>query len=141
MGTSYDDRLAGDGGANALDGRWGADVLEGRGGADRFVYGQNEGSYQPYDSRPGAADRILDFSPKQGDRIDLSAVDADARAAGDQAFRFVGQDAFTAAGQVRFFKAGGDTVVEVNTDDAAPGAEMRIEVDPVVNFQAADFVL
>jgi serralysin len=116
-------------------------VLEGRGGADRFVYGQNEDSYQPYDSPPAAADRILDFSQKQGDRLDLSAVDADAQAAGDQAFRFVGQDAFTAAGQVRFFKAGGDTVVEVNTDDAAPGAEMRIELDPVVNLQATDFLL
>ena len=140
-GTFYADRLAGDGGANALKGAPGADVLEGRGGADRFVYGQNEGSYQPYDSPPGAADRILDFSPKQGDRIDLSAVDADAQAAGDQAFRFVGQAAFTAAGQVRFSKAAGDTVVEVNTDDATPGAEMRIEVDPLVNFQATDFVL
>ena len=140
-GTFYADRLAGDGGANALKGAQGADALEGRGGADRFVYGQNEDSYQPYDSPPGAADRILDFSPKQGDRIDLSAVDADAQAPGDQAFRFVGQAVFTAAGQVRFFKTGGDTVVEVNTDDAAPGAEMRIEIDPVVNFQATDFVL
>jgi Ca2+-binding RTX toxin-like protein len=140
-GSYRDDRLAGDGGANALKGAPGADVLEGRGGADRFVYGQNEDSYQPYDSPPAAADRILDFSQKQGDRLDLSAVDADAQAAGDQAFRFVGQDAFTAAGQVRFFKAGGDTVVEVNTDDAAPGAEMRIELDPVVNLQATDFLL
>ena len=119
----------------------GADVLEGRGGADRFVYGQNEDSYQLYDSPPGAADRILDFSPKQGDRIDLAAVDANAQVTGDQAFQFIGQDAFTAAGQVRFFKAAGDTVVEVNTDDTAPGAEMRIEIDPIVNFQGTDFVL
>ena len=60
---------------------------------------------------------------------------------GDQAFQFIGQDTFTAAGQVRFFKAAGDTVVEVNTDDTAPGAEMRIEIDPIVNFQGTDFVL
>jgi hypothetical protein len=32
-------------------------------------------------------------------------------------------------------------VIEVNTDDAAPGAEMRIEIDPLVNLQATDFVL
>ena len=140
-GTSYADRLAGDGGANALKGAQGADVLEGRGGADRFVYGQNNDSYQMYHSSPGAPDRILDFSSKQGDRIDLSAVDANAQVTGDQAFQFIGQDAFTAAGQVRFFKAAGDTVVEVNTDNAAAGAEMRIEIDPVVNFQATDFVL
>jgi Ca2+-binding RTX toxin-like protein len=135
-GTRYADRLAGDGGANALKGAQGADVLEGRGGADRFVYGQNNDSYQRYDSPPGAPDRILDFSSKQGDRIDLSAIDADGRA-----FQFIGQDAFTAAGQVRFFKAAGDTIVEVNTFDATAGAEMRIEIDPVVNFQATDFVL
>ncbi|HET9541398.1 MAG TPA: hypothetical protein VFQ46_12420, partial [Candidatus Limnocylindria bacterium] len=145
-GTSYADRLAGDGGANALKGAQGADVLEGRGGADRFVYGQNNDSqnndsYPTYDSSPGAPDRILDFSRNQGDRIDLSAVDANAQVTGDQAFQFIGQDAFTAAGQVRFFKAAGDTVVEVNTDNAAAGAEMRIEIDPVVNFQATDFVL
>ena len=137
-GSFNDDRLAGDGGANVLQGRWGADMLEGRGGADRFVYGQKGTTT---DTARAAPDRILDFSPKQGDRIDLAAVDANAQVTGDQAFQFIGQDAFTAAGQVRFFKAAGDTVVEVNTDDTAPGAEMRIEIDPIVNFQGTDFVL
>src|SRR4051794_29215876 len=71
-GTIYDDRLAGDQRANALNGTEGADVLEGRGGADRFVYdGPN------YDSIPGAPDLIVDFSHKQGDRIDLAGLDAD----------------------------------------------------------------
>jgi serralysin len=145
-GSDGIDRLDGGIGDDRLDGGEGDDVLEGGAGVDRFVYGQNndsqnDDSYQTYDSSPGAPDRILDFSSKQGDRIDLSAVDANAQVTGDQAFQFIGQDAFTAAGQVRFFKAAGDTVVEVNTDDAAPGAEMRIEIDPVVNFQTTDFVL
>ena len=96
-GTSYADRLAGDSGANALKGE-GADVLEGRGGADRFVYGQNNDSYQ-LPKLAGGAGPILDFSCNQGDRIDLSAVDADAQVTGDQAFQFIGQGAFTAAGQ------------------------------------------
>jgi serralysin len=134
-GTLYGDRLAGNGGANALDGAQGADVLEGRGGADRFVYGQT------YESMPAAPDLILDFSRKQGDRIDLSAVDTNDQVPGDPAFRFIGQDPFTDAGQVRFFKAGGDTVVEVNTDDTTAGAEMQIMIDAALSLRATDFVL
>ena len=111
----------------------GADALEGQGGADRFVY---DGIY---DSRP-AADRILDFSHKQGDRIDLSGIDANEWGPGDPAFQFIGQGQFTAAGQVRFFKAGGDTVVEATTD-AAAGAELQIVLDSAVNIHATDFVL
>ena len=147
-GTLDDDRLAGDKRANALDGRSGADVLEGRGGADQFVY------HYTGESTSAAPDLILDFSHKQGDRIDLSAVDPNelvildlsaanvsGQVAGDPAFQFIGQAQFTGAGQVRFFQQGGDTVVEANTDDAAPGAELRIKLDPLVNLQATDFVL
>jgi Ca2+-binding RTX toxin-like protein len=147
-GTLDDDRLAGDKRTNALDGRSGADVLEGRGGADQFVY------HYTGESTSAAPDLILDFSHKQGDRIDLSAVDPnelvildlsaakiDSQVAGDPAFQFIGQAQFTGAGQVRFFQQGGDTVVEANTDDAAPGAELRIMLDPLVNLQATDFVL
>jgi hypothetical protein len=32
-------------------------------------------------------------------------------------------------------------VVEANTDDAVPGAELTIRIDPLVKFQATDFVL
>ena len=70
---------------------------------------------QTYDSRPAAADRILDFSPKQGDRIDLSAVDANDQVLGDQAFQFIGQAQFTGRRPGPLLQAGGDTVVEVNT--------------------------
>ena len=134
-GSRSDDRLAGDDRANALAGGQGADALEGRGGADRFVYGQD------YESRPAAADRILDFSHKQGDRIDLAAVDANDQVLGNQAFQFVGQAQFTGAGQIRFFQQDGDTVVEANSTDATAGAEMRIVLDPLVSLQATDFVL
>ena len=135
QGANGDDRLAGDGGANALKGGMGADVLEGRGGADRFVYDQT------YESRAAAPDLILDFSRKQGDRIDLSGIDANEWGPGDPAFQFVGQDAFTDVGQVRFFKAGGDTVVEANTTAATAGAELTIVLDSLVNLQGGDFLL
>ena len=113
-------------------------MLAGRGGADRFVYSDTR-----YDSyAPRAPDRILDFNREAG-RPDRPCRHRRRRrrCPATRAFQFIGQDAFTAAGQVRFFKAGGDTVVEVNTDGRDAGAEMRIEIDPLVNLQAIDFVL
>ena len=136
-GSYHDDRLAGDDGANRLDGNLGADVLVGRGGADRFTYRHG------YDSTVAAPDVIVDFKRAEGDRIDLSGIDLSNEGGGYGPFQFIGQKAFSGVDQVqvRFFKAGGDTVVEVNLTDATAGAEMRIEIDPLVNLQATDFVL
>ena len=61
-GSIYNDRLAGNDGANRLQGLGGGDVLVGRGGADRST------TPDRYDSNPKAPDRILDFSRSQGDR-------------------------------------------------------------------------
>jgi Ca2+-binding RTX toxin-like protein len=135
QGTLYNDRLAGNAGANSLDGGSGADVLVGRGGADRFVFHQAE------ESLPVAPDRILDFSRSQGDRIDLRNIDANVQVDGDQAFDLIGSRAFQSAGQLRFFQQNGDTIVEANTDDSLPGAELRIVLDPLVSLQQTDFVL
>ena len=134
-GSAYNDRLLGNAGANRLIGDEGADELVGRGGADRFVYDRT------YDSLPAAPDLIRDFSRAQGDRIDLRGVDANQQPEdGDQGFAFIGQKQFSAAGQVRFFQQDGDTFVQANTDGAS-GAEMTIRIDPLVAFQATDFVL
>ena len=84
-GTLYDDQLFGTNLANVLQGASGADMLAGRGGADRFVY------VQTYDSLVSASDHIQDFSSKQGDRIDLSAVETNEQSGGDPDFKFIGQ--------------------------------------------------
>ncbi len=80
-----------------LRGGAGKDTLTGGIGGDRFVFAATG------DSVTGAnADRITDFSRAQGDRIDLSAIDANTGAAGNQAFTFIGSGAFTHhAGQLR----------------------------------------
>ncbi|HEX6012449.1 MAG TPA: M10 family metallopeptidase C-terminal domain-containing protein, partial [Geminicoccaceae bacterium] len=131
-GTIYGDRLAGNAVANRLDGEDGADELVGRGGADRFDYDYTS------DSTPVAPDLIRDFSRSQGDKIDLAGIDAPE--GGNLTFQFIGQRAFTAAGQVRFFQQDGDTFVQANTYGTS-GAEMTIKVDPLVSFQATDFLL
>ncbi|WP_066774986.1 calcium-binding protein [Sphingomonas sp. CCH5-D11] len=94
FGSAHDDMLIGsdstDGnylrgrdGDDVLIGRGGLDTLEGGAGADLFVY-----------DAIGTGDWIMDFGLGE-DRIDVSAIDADANVAGDQAFRIV--DAFTGA--------------------------------------------
>ncbi|MBW8727258.1 MAG: M10 family metallopeptidase C-terminal domain-containing protein [Inquilinus limosus] len=116
-----------------MDGWIGRDTLTGGGGADRFVISAAG------HSGPGAADRITDFS--QGDRIDLSAIDADPALAGDQAFVFLGGGAFTGtAGQLRAEVSGGDTVVSGDLDGDRT-ADVQIVLIGAVALQAGDFVL
>jgi Ca2+-binding RTX toxin-like protein len=125
-GSGLNDRLAGNAAANAFVGDMGADTLSGAGGVDRFYY------LEESDSTAAAADRILDFSRSQSDKIHLSYIDANAQATGDQAFQFVGQAQFTGVGQVRYSQQNGDTIIEANTDDATADAEMQIVLDPLV---------
>ena len=135
-GTRFGDLLAGNGGANVLTGAQGGDVLIGRGGADKFNYNNTDDSY-PKDQ----ADLIDDFSRTQGDKIDLATIDAKVHATGNQAFTFIGQAQFTGEGQVRSFQQNGDTFFEANTDNAVPGADMVVVLDPLVSLQKTDFVL
>ena len=95
-GGSGHDTLNGGAGNDRLIGEAGGDRLTGGSGADRFVFtaiGQ---------SPPGAGhDRITDFHSTQGDRIDISAIDAIGGGVND-GFDFIGSDPFSAAGQLRF---------------------------------------
>ena len=122
-GSQGNDSLTGNGGANGLQGWNGNDVLTGAGGkdtltggagADRFVYAGAA------DSPVGAnADRITDFSHAQADKIDLSAIDANTGAAGDQAFSFIGTALYTGvAGQLRYASDGAVTTIagDINGD-------------------------
>jgi len=135
IGSSGGDHLAGNGAANVLTGGAGADFLVGRAGADRYDYNETN------DSRLATPDLIQDFSRAQGDRIDLAGIDARASVVGNQTFSFIGQAEFTAEGQVRSYQQGGDTFIEVNTNNALPGADMVIVLDTAVTLQTGDFVL
>ena len=82
-GEAGEDALEGGDLADRLIGGTGADLLTGGAGADRFIYEALA------DSQDKARDVITDLNKK--DFIDLSAIDADAIAAGDQAFHLVAQ--------------------------------------------------
>ena len=135
-GSDLGDLLAGNGGTNVLTGDYGADNLVGRGGADKFDYNDTGDSYPQ-----AGADFISDFSRVQGDKIDLSTIDARVHTTGNQAFTFIGQGQFTGEGQLRFYQQNSDTFIEANTDNSVTGAEMVIVLGPPVTLQGGDFVL
>ncbi|WP_225770495.1 calcium-binding protein [Inquilinus sp. Marseille-Q2685] len=135
-GSSYADTLIGNSVANALTGAGGKDVLTGGAGSDRFVFGAGHSA-----TGSANADRITDFSHAQGDRIDLSLIDANTGAAGNQAFSFIGTEAYTGvAGQLRYVVSNGDAVIAGDTDGDKV-SDFNIVLDNIGSLQASDFVL
>lgn len=136
MGAAGNDVLVGNDDADTLVGGAGVDVLRGGLGADIFRF------TAPGDSgvAGGPRDRIVDFSQAEGDRIDLSFIDANATLAGNQAFVLV-QTGFSAAGQVRTQQIGGNTFVFANTDANPATAEFSILLFGTHALVAADFIL
>lgn len=135
-GNNLANVLQGLGGNDALVGGAGSDTLTGGTGADRFAY------LLTGDSPTGATTRdvIVDFSHSQGDRIDLSAIDANAVASGNQAFAFKGTGAITGVGQVHVVHAGGETIVEVNTTGTT-APELQIDLHGSLTLASSDFLL
>lgn len=146
------DRLVGDGGADTLYGGGGndalfggsgndiiysglgADYIVGGSGADRFVF------TSVLDSPPDAnRDKIMDFSTN-GDKIDLSAIDARPDLRGNQSLEYIGYREFGGPGQLRLFTSGGHTVVQVDIDGDGR-TDMNIVLMDVTGVSASDFIL
>jgi serralysin len=125
IGGSGDDTLAGGGdhdtliggaGNDELSGGTGADQLIGGSGADRFVFEDVAGSPAQ------APDLVFDFNAVQGDRIDVSGIDAISGTTENDEFIFVGDDAFSgSAGELHFTPDLSDGLLEgdVNGDATA----------------------
>ncbi len=109
-GGAGTDTLFGRGGDDVLIGGAGADTMTGGAGADTFRFASGEFGGLTVTN----CDRILDFSHAQGDRIDLSAIDANtANGAGDDPFSFIGSDSFGhIAGQLKIAEVSGLTILE-----------------------------
>ena len=136
-GLNGNDTLIGGAGADTLVGGNGIDILTGGAGRDTFVF-DTTGS-----SPVATPDQITDFEGAgavQGDRIDLSAIDANGSIAGLGTFVF----GSVAQGGLSVIDSGLDTLIRGNTDaDAAFEIVIRI-IDGAVlasDYTAADFVL
>lgn len=127
-----------------LNGGAGADTLEVNGPIEStLTFDYNSVSESP----AGAGkDTIIGFTgntfygDQDGGQIDLTDIDANTLASGNQAFTYIGSAAFTAAGQLRY--AGG--ILQGSTDaDAAAEFEIQLVGAPtlVVGGTGTDILL
>ena len=116
FGLNDNDRLDGDAGDDWLEGGLGRDEMNGGADADTFRWNAaNETSLNV-----STADRVMDFDFADGDRIDLSGIDANVYAAGNQAFTFIGSAAFSGTpGEINYYHAGGNTYIQMQTGMSA----------------------
>jgi Ca2+-binding RTX toxin-like protein len=130
-GLSGNDTLDGAGGADTLIGGLGVDTLTGGAGVDTYAFNSMQDSL----NSPGKFDTITNF--ESGEKIDLSAIDANPGAAGDQAFTLVAN--FTGnAGEVRSFvdQTTGDTIVQ-----AYDGTDtFQVDLTTSVTLTTSNFV-
>lgn len=146
------DQLLGGAGADTLRGGFGDDTLTGGAGADRLIGGAGQDVFRltsVSDSAPGAADHLVGADggmafdgagAAPGDRIDLSAIDANTTVAGNQSFILGG----TGRGHVWLTNSHGDTIVQANNDgDAAADFRLVIEDGHTLAsaYTADDFIL
>lgn len=134
-GDVGNDTLKGDAGNDRLEVGAGADKLYGGDGADTFIFRSKT------DSTTVAPDKIFDFSHAQGDKIDLSAFDANTSKSGLQDFTFIGTQKFhSKAGELRYEIKSGDTLIhgDINADGKA---DFTIVLDPSVKLVLGDFIL
>ena len=137
FGGIGDDILEGDRGNDTLQGDAGLDVLAGGSGSDRFVWA----SVEDTGVTVGTADVIDDINVAEGDRIDLSEIDADIYATGNQAFRFIGTAAFSGTpGEINYAFVAGETVIQLQTGVDAD-VEAVIRLNGFFTPEASWFVL
>lgn len=144
-GGAQGDTLTGGSGDDILVGGPGRDLLFGGSGHDIFRFGT------PLDTLPNSQDRIVGADGKvfdapgaaAGDRIDVSALDADTTRDGNQSFRWGGTMG-TGTGFLWVADEGDWIGLSGNTDiDAAPEFRVRIESFGLIaaDFTREDFIL
>jgi trimeric autotransporter adhesin len=147
VGNAGNNQIAGGGGADRIIGARGVDTLIGGSEADTFIWRETNET----GTEANFADVITDFNFAAGDRIDVSQIDANLVASGNQQFQFIGQSAFTlntatpdasdvVPGQVRFVHSNGDTLIQLQTG-TSPDVEAVIRISGIVTPEASWFVL
>lgn len=126
------DTLSGGTGADRLTGGTGADQLTGGGGADTFIFGSLADT---------TGDTIRDFARGQGDRIQLTGIDANENRGGNQAFAFIGTQGFHGvAGELRYQIGSATTAISGDTDgDGA--SDFRISLTGRMTLTEDSFLL
>ncbi len=86
-----------------------------------------------------ARDVITDFKHSEGDKIDVSGIDANSTSYGDQAFKFIGSKSFSGkAGELRFDSTNKILYGNVNNDKVP---DFAIQLNGVKSLAIDDFIL
>lgn len=136
-GGNGNDRLDGGAGNDVLIGGSGSDILTGGAGADTFVFKSGTDSKVAV----GQRDTITDFMVSGGDRIDLSAFDANIAVAGVQHFTYIGTSSYThAGGELRITTQQTSTMLfgDLNGDGIA---EFAVVFNGSIAFQDSSFIV
>ncbi|WP_276544470.1 DUF4347 domain-containing protein [Pseudomonas laurylsulfatiphila] len=131
-GGAGNDTLNGGAGNDLLLGGTGVDRLNGGSGADRFDFNAL--------SEMGLGvlrDVLGDFKTSEGDKLDLSTLDANTATATNEAFIFIGSSTFgsNAAGQLRFASG-----MLYGSTDADSAAEFEIQLLGVSTLNTTDLI-
>lgn len=130
-GNGGEDELIGAGGSDVLTGGMERDVLRGGADPDLFVF------RSAAESEVGRNRDVIQDMETQ-DRIDLSGVDANTAAAGDQGFAFIGGGEFNfRPGELRYDPRG-YVRADVNGDGVD---DMQITIATAVELTADNFIL
>jgi Ca2+-binding RTX toxin-like protein len=142
-GNGLNNLLLGNIGANSLNGLAGDDLIFGGLGKDKLKGGAGKDTFDFNTSleigKGAARDSILDFTQSEGDKIDLSGIDANSSKAGNQAFSFIGSKAFDGkVGELNFIKGilSGDT-----NGDKVADFELSITLVGATTLVSQDFFL
>jgi serralysin len=166
IGTAGSDTLQGGHDNNLLSGGAGDDVIAGLTGSDTLIGGNGAdmlwgGTAWPGDSKDifryesisdstsSSRDVIHDFQDvfyaqvggftlRSNDVIDLSMIDADATAAGNQAFHIM-EGGFTGGGQMRILHQGDNTFIDLSVNDDAY-LDMQIQLKGTLDLNSDHFI-
>jgi Ca2+-binding RTX toxin-like protein len=155
-GNGLVNAITGNGGANTLDGQGGDDVLKGGNGDDILIGGagsdilvggagldifvvQQASVIQSHLGGTVEVDTVNDLTKAQGDRIDLSAIDADANTGGDQAFHLVSNFSH-AAGEMTLSFSAGITLLSLDVDGDG-SADYRMKISGDVHLDSGGWIL
>jgi Ca2+-binding RTX toxin-like protein len=136
FGGGGNDLLVGGDGVDVLRGESGNDTLQGGSGRDALFGGAGADTFKFFfvsDSPPSPSpfateDLIFDFTRAQGDKIDVSSIDANTSDADNDAFAFVGFEANPGTGELGVFLAGDGTVFVQGNVDADADIEIQFRV-------------
>ncbi|MFZ2725907.1 MAG: hypothetical protein WAX77_06655, partial [Methylococcaceae bacterium] len=152
-GTNGNDTLSGLAGDDVLVGNYGTDSLNGGDGNDTLMAnlgndtltggaGNDVFKFNSVDEITGQAynaERITDFST--GDKIDLSAIDANVNMAGNQTFSFIDANAFSySSGELSCLASSYGTQIEGDIDGDG-NYDFIIIISNKATLTANDFVL